>query len=150
MGKIDPENRLQPETRAWAAYMRQYERGQRWFWTLASYGVAAVGYFIYCCIVQEWSPVWVSFVQVLINVFLLVMYLLSSLKLARLRYAWNDLNWQVICNAEKSVARSEGIRDYQNAMIREMRARRAAQAERDSQDNRPGSVRAQRLEIEGP
>lgn len=156
MGKIDPKNELRPETRAWGMYMRQAERARRWFWVLCAYGIAGVGYFIYSCIRQDWMPVWASALQIIVNLLLVIGQLMSNLKLARLLSAWSDLHAKLEMEAMRALGRREGIREFQDAMIKEMRAQRQAREEAAQADAaRDGHaahryVQAQRLEIEGP
>lgn len=79
------------ERAAWVEYEQQYKRTQWWFWILTGYVGLAMGNSFASWIRDSWMPVWASAIQIIVNLLLLIMYLMSSLKLARKRAKWREL-----------------------------------------------------------
>lgn len=143
------------ECEAWRVYSQQKRRTRLWFWILMVTLSVSGGRFAAGLITGNHQSVWMSVSMIALKGFVFTIYLMVWTKSVYGRAAWRELFWQSKLESAKIAARSEAIRDFQDAMIKEMRAQRQAREEAAQADAaRDGHaahryVQAQRLEIEG-
>lgn len=125
-------------------------------WVSYLWLVLIVGDFIAQWIGGDFRPVWGSMLVIIASLTLFGVRMMGLLFGSWAREDYVLARHETDLYAARAAGRSEGIRDFQAAMIKEMRAQRQAREEAAQADAAQDGhaahryVQAQRLEIEGP